>query len=463
MTARTYLLALVLLPLLAVPARADESSVWWEMQNGLASAKRDPSFKKTGGVRPEYLRGYLEKCATLGKTRRAEPQVAADKVAAARELCVLATQTFVRRCVDAANGDCPSVDGAALTDGIQTLAPLTQAERVLLDKIPDPFWVGLDKEMLRELQPQNVNTAVERCLDAPKHNGSAKSRETGRNYCVRAATTFAKYCIAQSARPMRCFGRWDRWEAARDAAAALGTLSPEQSAAFDRIIKSPELADVRMTEKYNAIVDELEAKKIDRCGMIGKLRELLGPPTPALVARVEAAKEDKSFTNELSRLSSYLFHVHQMYLGAKRGLDTPVEYANLDAAKQAVVSLTCIKDYSDAAALLEKATAQVTAIEEYQAKEAACMADAKCKAQRIAGQICSAMQARRDVEKDIHKEWRLGREAGVVSLKRLGDDKDALESLDDEIAAAKLEYKAVAKREFSTGACPKAKKASKTK
>jgi hypothetical protein len=120
-----------------------------------------------------------------------------------------------------------------------------------------------------------------------------------------------------------------------------------------------------------------------------------------------------------------------------------------------------VKDYSDAAALLEKATAQVTAIEEYQAKEAACMANAKCKAQRIAGQICSAMKARRDVEKDIHKEWKLGREAGVVSLKRLGDDKDALESLDDEIAAAKIEYKTVANREFSTGVCPKAHKASK--
>ena len=56
---------------------------------------------------------------------------------------------------------------------------------------------------------------------------------------------------------------------------------------------------------------------------------------------------------------------------------------------------------------------------------------------------------------------KLGREAGVVSLKRLGDDKDALESLDDEIAAAKIEYKSVANREFSMGACPKPKKASK--
>lgn len=138
-------------------------------------------------------------------------------------------------------------------------------------------------------------------------------------------------------------------------------------------------------------------------GRLGVDQPLLGAPTPELRKRVQDASSAAQRTNEISRYGTYLYFVNQMYLGAKAALETPVEDQSLQTAQGTVEQLTCVKDYADAADLLAKAVANVTAVEAYQAKEAACMASAPCKAKRIAAQICSAIRPPRDREGHPHR------------------------------------------------------------
>jgi hypothetical protein len=432
----------------APAAQAGESSVWWDLENKADTLRRD-------ALRPEYLAHTLDDCARLGDLHAKEPEVAAKRVAAAREACVLAVTSYVRRCLDA-SGDrwCKPVRGDLLATSIGALGALSKDEQAVFDRIPDQFWIGL---AARHGEPpaQDINRDVDSCIDAGARVATRapaqRFREAARDLCARAATAFARDCL--SARGRRCLAQWDKWEQARDAARGLATLTPEQAAAFDRILGSPELADHRVQVTFDAIFQTSDRKQVDRCATITKLHELLGAPTPELRKRVQDASGAPQRTNELSRYGTYLYLVNQMYLGARAALQAPVEDQRLQAAQAAVAQLTCVKDYADAADLLAKAVANVTAVEAYQAKEAACMASVPCKAKRIAAQICSAIRSRREIEKDIHTEWRYGAEAGVVSVKRLGDDKTALEMIDDEVAEAKEAYRELTRQAFPAGSC----------
>jgi hypothetical protein len=432
----------------APAAQAGESSVWWELENKVDALRRD-------ALRPEYLVHALDDCARLGDLHAKESGVDAKRVAAAREACVLAVTSYVRRCIDA-SGDrwCKPVRGDVLATSIGGLAALSKDEQAVFDRIPDQVWIGLAARH-DEPRAQDIDRDVDSCIDAGARVAtrapSQRFREAVRDLCARSATAFARDCLAAKGR--RCLAQWDKWEQARDAARVLATLKPEQAAAFDRILDSPELADHRVQVKFDAIFQASDHKQVDRCATITKLRELLGAPTPELRKRVQDAPSAAQRTNEISRYGTYLYFVNQMYLGAKAGLETPVEDQSLKTAQGAVEQLTCVKDYADAADLLAKAVANVTAVEAYQAKEAACMASLPCKAKRIAAQICSAIRARHAIEKDVHTEWRYGAETGVVSVKRLGDDKTALEMIDDEVAAAKQAYRELTKQAFSVGSC----------
>jgi hypothetical protein len=141
-----------------------------------------------------------------------------------------------------------------------------------------------------------------------------------------------------------------------------------------------------------------------------------------------------------------------MYEDARQVLDRDVEHVTPAMAAEAVAGFECIKDYRDAAAMLPYARALEADVKAYQAEEATCAASKACLAGRKAEEICAAMKSRRDTQADIEREFRYGRQAGVVSLKRLGDDKFALEQLDQEIAKKREEYRALTGKSFG-GRC----------
>ncbi len=429
-------------------ARAEESSVWWELENQLPTLRREE-------IRPEYLEGKLAACARLGELHATETTVAAKRVAAAREACMLVATTYVKRCIDAPGDAWCKPPPAKLAASLAALAPLSKAELAVIDRIPDPFWVALARPR-RDLPAQDIDTVVGECIAASQRLAAAapakRFREAGRDLCVAAATAFARDCLGDVP-ANRCLANWDRWEDARDAGRALAALSPEQAAVFDRIIGSAELADHRLEGKFQAIVNALDQKQIDRCQAIDQMRQLLGPPTKEVTERVQKGSKDRLEARALSRLGTYVYMANQMYLGAKAALEIGVEDSEPAQARTTVHDLECVKDFADASTLLDKATAKVTAVDAYQAKEAACLATPSCKAKRVAGQICSAIKARQQIQKDIHTEWRYGAQSGVVDVKRLASDKNALETLDDEIAAAKKTYAELAKRAFSTASC----------
>ncbi|HSN28282.1 MAG TPA: hypothetical protein VLT45_18480 [Kofleriaceae bacterium] len=449
---RTATLAALFALGISAPARA-ESNLWAEMANRLDTLHHDAVYQQGKGIRMMYLHTALSDCSRLAALRASEPQVAPGLVAAAREYCLVAVQTYVQGCVDQVPpSTCPDADPAKLRDSIAALAPLSPAEKLLLARVPDPFWTALQRDT-SSYTAADPRHAVEACIEAPRHPAPEHLREVGRDFCATTATKYAAACLRPTGLARECTADWDLdWPHARDAAQQLAPLSAEQAAAFDHIINSPALADLRLDRDFNTILTDADAQHADRCATLTKLRGLLGPPDASLETRASAT-EGTTDTRAHSRLSTYLYLVRQMYMEASRQLERPVEDQDVAGAKHAVNALTCIRDYRDSATLLERATTNVAAVEQYQAKEAACMATPSCKAKRIAAQICSAIDARRQVQKDIAQEWSYARQAGVVSLHRLGEDKDGLETLDDEIATAKEQYAALTKHSFSPSSC----------
>ena len=335
----------------------------------------------------------------------------------------------------------------------------------MLAQIPSAFWLTLRDRFsgrAEQTAAHLIGEAIDMCNKAAAELGAgprpdASFVQIGRDLCVAAANDHAKHCLDGHHGPF-CSDYWDHWEQIRDAARTLGPLDAAQEAAFARLLDSPELADRREQRAFDAIIDQRANKQIDTCTMIAKLRERMGPPAegksidPSLPTRMQRTAPPAKETGDEARRREYSWQVEQVYAEARQRLDAAVEDTAQDRADEVVTALSCIQDYKDAAKLLPAARALAADVAAYQAAEAACRDKPSCQAERKAEQICQAIDSRRVAKRDIDKEMRYAREAGVVDLKRLDDDKQALEQLDTDIATAREEYRALAGKPFG-GAC----------
>jgi len=78
---------------------------------------------------------------------------------------------------------------------------------------------------------------------------------------------------------------------------------------------------------------------------------------------------------------------------------------------------------------------------------------AKRIAQRIADELCPAVERRAEVADEIAKIKKYGREVGVVNVQDLYDLGEELKMLDEQISAGKALYVSVTKKAFTRAAC----------
>lgn len=448
--------SIVLLTVLAVTgSAAADPAVWNRLQ------LHHEALQRTREIRPDYVMGWLQLCERVaGQTDRPTADVARQ----VREVCAAAAQRYVQLCVEPPqrHAVCKPADGPALSTGLASLGPLSTGERTLLAAIPAKVWYQIEtgEERGGKTSPRgfDIDHMTETCIAAAAALAPpppVKYRELARDLCVRAAQSHAEQCIGAGAGQARpCKSSWARWEQVRDAARALATLAPAQDEVFTRILGSAELVEWREQRAFAALMTDYAEKKLDRCAVITALRARLGPPVdlPAAAETTDRRPDAALTTGPESRRRRYAKEALRMYEVARRTLDQDVERVTPVMAAETVAGFECVKDYRDAAAMLPYARALEADVTAYQAEEAKCAASKTCLAGRAAEEICTAMKNRRDTQADIEREFRYGREAGVVSLKRLGDNKFALEQIDQEIATKRAEYLELTGKPFG-GSC----------
>jgi hypothetical protein len=114
-------------------------------------------------------------------------------------------------------------------------------------------------------------------------------------------------------------------------------------------------------------------------------------------------------------------------------------------------------DPSAADALDPKVQEWIPQREEGIADDEKCLAQKGCMAkriaQRLADELCPAIERRDEVTAEITRIRRYGREVGVVNAKDLYDLGEELKMLDEQIGAGKAHYVSITKKAFTRAAC----------